>query len=62
MSNSKKTSFDRRTFLKAGGVLAIGFSMAGLATEAGASVALRPASLSQRRRLIRGSRSAPIIA
>jgi nicotinate dehydrogenase subunit B len=43
MANSKKISFDRRTFLKAGGVLAIGFSMAGLTTQASASVALRPA-------------------
>jgi nicotinate dehydrogenase subunit B len=47
MTIHDRTSFDRRTFLKASGVLAIGFSMSGFAGTAGAMTLSAPKSVAK---------------
>ena len=46
-TSSARTSFDRRQLLKAGGILAIGFSMSGVAGPAAAATLLAPKSVAK---------------
>ena len=46
-TSSTRTSFDRREFLKASGILAIGFSMSGMAGSAGAATLRAPKSVAK---------------
>jgi CO/xanthine dehydrogenase Mo-binding subunit len=47
MTIHDRISFDRRTFLKASGILAVGFSMAGLSDPAGANTLRAPKSVAK---------------
>jgi nicotinate dehydrogenase subunit B len=46
-TSSARTSFDRREFLKASGILAIGFSMSGMVGSAGAATLRAPKSVAK---------------
>ena len=46
-TSSARISFDRREFLKASGILAIGFSMAGVGGPAGAATLRAPKSVAK---------------
>ena len=45
--SSTRTSLDRRQFLKASGILAIGFSMSGMVGSAGAATLRAPKSVAK---------------
>ena len=46
-TSSSRTSFDRRDFLKASGILTIGFSMSSVAGSAGAATLRAPKSVAK---------------
>ena len=46
-TSSTRTSLDRREFLKASGILAIGFSMSSVAGSAGAATLRAPKSVAK---------------